>query len=64
MFDSLLHLHIRLTLLVSRVIDREEGQGLTEYALLLSLIAIVAITAVKVYGGKVTSVLSTVASSV
>jgi pilus assembly protein Flp/PilA len=42
----------------------EEGQGLTEYALILALIAVIAIVALKFLGGKVTSVLSTVASSI
>jgi pilus assembly protein Flp/PilA len=43
---------------------REEGQGLTEYALILALIAIVAIAALKFLGGKVTSTLSAIGSSV
>ncbi len=43
---------------------REEGQGLTEYALILALIAIVAIAALTLLGGKVTSALSTVANSI
>jgi pilus assembly protein Flp/PilA len=42
----------------------DDGQGLTEYALILALIAIVAITALHLLGGKVTDALSTVASSV
>ena len=41
----------------------EDGQGLTEYALILALIAIVAITALHLLGGKVNDVLSTVGSS-
>jgi pilus assembly protein Flp/PilA len=42
----------------------EEGQGLTEYALILALIAVVAVLALTLLGGKVTSELSTVAKSV
>ena len=41
----------------------EDGQGLTEYALILALIAVVAILALTLLGGNVTSVLSTVANS-
>ena len=42
----------------------DDGQGLTEYALILAFIAIVAITALHFLGGKVTDALSTVASSI
>ncbi|TMD30722.1 MAG: pilus assembly protein [Chloroflexi bacterium] len=42
----------------------ERGQGLTEYALILTLIVIVAIVALVFIGGKVSSVLSDVGNSV
>ncbi len=42
----------------------EEGQGLAEYALILSLIAIVAIFALAFLGSNVSSLLSTVGNSV
>jgi pilus assembly protein Flp/PilA len=42
----------------------EEGQGLAEYALILSLIAIVAIFALAFLGTNVSSLLSTVGNSV
>ncbi len=45
-------------------LTREEGQGLVEYALILVLIAVVAVAALTLLGGKVTSELSTVSSSV
>jgi pilus assembly protein Flp/PilA len=45
-------------------LTREEGQGLVEYALIFLLIVIVAITALTLLGGKVTSALSTVSNSV
>jgi pilus assembly protein Flp/PilA len=48
---------------LARVFDDEEGQGLTEYALILALIAVVAIAALTLLGQSVTSVLSTVARS-
>jgi pilus assembly protein Flp/PilA len=41
----------------------DDGQGLTEYALILALIAIVAIVALHFLGGKVNDALSTVGSS-
>ena len=60
----MLKLFINMKLAIARAFDNEEGQGLTEYALILALIAIVAIAALNFLGGKVTSVLSTVVSSV
>jgi pilus assembly protein Flp/PilA len=50
--------------LLARAFDDEEGQGLTEYALILALIAIIAIAALTLLGGSVSSVLSTVANSI
>ena len=44
--------------------DREEGQGLAEYALILALIAIVAIVALIFLGGQVSTILSTVGKSI
>jgi pilus assembly protein Flp/PilA len=49
---------------LARAFDEEEGQGLTEYALILALIAVIAIAALTLLGGKVSNVLSTVANSV
>jgi len=59
----MLKLFINLKLAVARAMSEEEGQGLTEYALILALIAIIAIAALELLGGKVTSALSTVATS-
>ena len=42
----------------------ESGQGLTEYALILALIAIVAIVALLFLGGQISGILSTVGASV
>jgi len=44
--------------------DKEDGQGLAEYALILALIAIVAIIALIFLGNQVSKVLSTVGSSI
>lgn len=51
-------------LALSRMLDEERGQGLTEYALILALIALIAVLAVGFYGSQVTSLLTTVAASV
>jgi len=52
-----------LQLVFARATDEEEGQGLTEYALILALIAIVAIGALHFLSSGVTSELSQVGSS-
>jgi pilus assembly protein Flp/PilA len=49
---------------VRRQLDRSDGQGLAEYALILALIAIVAIIALIFLGSQISSILSTVGSSV
>jgi len=49
---------------VKRHLDRTEGQGLAEYALILALIAIVAIIALIFLGGQVSTILSTVGGSI
>jgi pilus assembly protein Flp/PilA len=43
---------------------RQEGQALIEYALIISLIALVAITALQTMGGNIKSVLNTIAGEV
>jgi pilus assembly protein Flp/PilA len=62
--ESIIILYARTVLTRLRILGNEEGQGLTEYALILALIAVVAIVALKFLGGKVTTVLTTVASSI
>jgi pilus assembly protein Flp/PilA len=44
--------------------DRDEGQGLAEYALILALIAIVAVIALIFLGSQVSGLLNTVGKSV
>jgi pilus assembly protein Flp/PilA len=61
--NNMLKLFINMKLAIARLMDEDEGQGLTEYALILALIAIVAIAALTLLGGKVTSALSTVGNS-
>jgi pilus assembly protein Flp/PilA len=47
-----------------RRVRRISGQGLAEYALILALIAIVAISALLFLGGGINSMLSVVGSSI
>jgi pilus assembly protein Flp/PilA len=49
---------------VRGTLDRDEGQGLAEYALILALIAIVAIIALIFLGTQVSSIINTVGASV
>jgi pilus assembly protein Flp/PilA len=46
-----------------RAFDAEDGQGLTEYALILALIAVVAIAALHFLGNGVKGELTSVATS-
>ena len=57
------NLIIGLKLAIARMMKQEEGQGLTEYALILALIAVVAIVALKFLSGGVNSELTSVATS-
>jgi Flp pilus assembly pilin Flp len=59
-----LHLQLRTATLLDGLRRDEDGQGLTEYSLILAFIAIVAVAALTFFGGHVTSLLSTIAGSV
>ena len=48
---------------ISRLRRREEGQALVEYALILSLIAVVCIGALTLLGGNVNNILNTIAAA-
>jgi pilus assembly protein Flp/PilA len=50
--------------LASLVGERDDGQGLAEYALILALIAIVAIVALIFLGAQVSSIISRIGDSV
>jgi pilus assembly protein Flp/PilA len=54
---------LKLTNLYNRAMEREEGQGLVEYALILVLVSIVAIGALAAIGTNVTNVLQSVANT-
>lgn len=60
---SMLKLFTTLQLAFYRRFDEEEGQGLTEYALILALVAVVAIAALHFLSSGVKSELTSVASS-
>jgi pilus assembly protein Flp/PilA len=47
-----------------RATNRDEGQGLAEYALILALIAVLAIVALVFLGGQIKNILSTVGNSI
>jgi Flp pilus assembly pilin Flp len=59
----MLKLSARLQLAFYRALDTDQGQGLTEYALILALIAVVAIAALHFLSNGVKSELTSVASS-
>ena len=61
--NNIVHMTM-ISALITRFIDRdEEGQGLAEYALILSLIAIVSIIAVLYLGGQISQRLSQVGNA-
>jgi Flp pilus assembly pilin Flp len=49
---------------LSSIRNRAEGQGLAEYALILSLIALIAIAALGIIGGDLNTMLSDVGVSI
>jgi pilus assembly protein Flp/PilA len=52
--------YVALMSFIDSLTDREDGQGLAEYALILALIAIVAIIALIFLGQQVSGILSTI----
>ena len=54
----------QLLALISSIRTEDEGQGLAEYALILTLIALVAIVALIFLGTQVSTILDTVGHSV
>jgi Flp pilus assembly pilin Flp len=58
-----LRIFIRIQSALSQVIKADDGQGLTEYSLVIALIGVVAITALHFTGSGVTRALTSVATS-
>ena len=52
----------QLAALVERLRNREEGQGMVEYALILVLIAVVVIVILSVVGNQVNNVFSNISN--
>jgi Flp pilus assembly pilin Flp len=59
----MLKLQIKLHDLYSSLRDREEGQTLTEYALILSLVSVASIAALGTLSGGINGVLQTVTTA-
>jgi Flp pilus assembly pilin Flp len=57
----LMHMALRL---LTRILREQDGQGLTEYAMLLVFVAVAAILALAFLGGNVNAGLSSVARTV
>jgi Flp pilus assembly pilin Flp len=55
---------IRIKLTIARLSEEDDGQGLTEYALILALIVVVAVSALAFLNGSARYALSTIASSI
>ncbi len=49
---------------LKQLLDREDGQGLAEYALILALIAIIAIAALIFLGTQISTILSTIGNAI
>jgi pilus assembly protein Flp/PilA len=54
---------VTLNSLIMNIRSREEGQALVEYALILSLISVVAIGALTLIGTNVNNILTTIAAA-
>jgi Flp pilus assembly pilin Flp len=55
---------MRVYLAVSSLRDREEGQAMVEYALILFLVSVVSIAILTTLGGKVSSVFNEVVDDI
>jgi Flp pilus assembly pilin Flp len=57
-------IYTKALLTIAGLRDREEGQALVEYALILSLIAVVSITVLTLLGHNVSTILKQIATSI
>jgi pilus assembly protein Flp/PilA len=58
--DALKLFPIRMYLAAKALRDREEGQAMVEYALILSLVSVAAVAVLTLIGGKVSSIFSVI----
>ena len=61
MFESIMAFAYRA---LAGIRDREEGQALVEYALILALVSVVSIAALTLLGGNVSNILNQIAGAV
>ena len=54
---------LRTYLFVHQVIEREEGQDLVEYALIVALISLAAVTGMKALAGNISTAFTTVGTT-
>jgi pilus assembly protein Flp/PilA len=54
---------LRTYLLMKQMLEREDGQDMVEYALVISLVAILAAAGLHTLAGKITGVFSTIDTS-
>lgn len=62
--ERMLALFTRVQLALMNSLEREQGQAVTEYAMIIAFLAVLAISAARFLSARFTSVLSTVASSI
>jgi len=58
--DTLKLFPIRMYLAAKALRDREEGQAMVEYALILSLVSVAAVAILSTVGGKVSDIFTTI----
>jgi pilus assembly protein Flp/PilA len=56
--------YIRARSFIQARLEREEGQALVEYALILSLIAVAAVVILGVLGGKISGIFTTISNDI
>jgi pilus assembly protein Flp/PilA len=56
--------YIRARSYIQARMEREEGQALVEYALILSLIAVVSVAILAVLGGKISGIFTTISNDI
>jgi pilus assembly protein Flp/PilA len=57
------NLYVKLMMKLQSLLNNEEGQDLIEYALLVAIIAVAAISSTKLVAGQISTVFSSVAST-